>query len=686
MHALQGEHFGRFLFRFAVITDTHVNPEDGKTSSPFQTNALANARGSAAIAGINRHEPVLVVHVGDIVHPVPELPSFLPACERFKELAKALKAPLHVAAGNHDVGDKTVDWMPAGTVQQEFVEAYRRIFGPDFYSFDAEGCHFIVINAQTINSGLPAEAEQRAWLEQDFAAHAGKRTFFFTHYPPYVSDRHEASNYDNIDEPGRTWLLDLLKQYKPEALFAGHVHHQWYDLYEDTECYILPSTAFVRQDYTELFKLAPGGPEYGRDEAPKLGYYIVDVHQHGHVAHFLRMDESLEPEDASVTAAVPLPPVHSKINVHAPVGVDLRHPWVEWIDIAATGGVQEFERKHTRNDYPLVALWETGVRKLRVPLQDLLHEGVRGRMALLRRLGHRFTAYVFGVPGGEARAALYTHRGLIETLEVVLPWRDAAAALPDLARLRGDLALRVFISKLRMHEDAKYDGAKFNHFINHGFVAAEQTQMQELLAHPAAKSAFDGYVMRVVRDHAPATDISAARALAKTLDTEIALQVRLADDNPATPLFDELDTANRVAETVFAAMAGPDMEIFFDSFVDVDRGYFPHGAFVDRRYDPHLSSYVLRHLHGALGAACGKLVLGKRATNASGEWIEARNGAETWLLLLPEAPVVANALAIPSAARRLENIVSIIDLGSGVAHPGKASIGMLKAPALFRLC
>ena len=97
----------------------------------------------------------------------------------------------------------------------------------------------------------------------------------------------------------------------------------------------------------------------------------MDVHAHGHVAHFLRLD-GREPS-GSETA---LPPVHSKINVHAPVGVDLRHPWVEWMDIAATGGVQEFERKHTRNDYPVVALWETGARKARVPLQDLVDPAV----------------------------------------------------------------------------------------------------------------------------------------------------------------------------------------------------------------------------------------------------------------------------------------------------------------------
>lgn len=153
MHALKGEDLGRRLFRFAVIADTHVNPEDGRTSSPFATNAHSNERARAAIAEINRHAPAFVVHVGDLVHPVPELPSFVPSCERFKVLAGELKAPLHLVSGNHDVGDKKVDWMPAGAVTQEFVEQYRALFGRDFFSFDAERCHCIVIDAQVLGSG-----------------------------------------------------------------------------------------------------------------------------------------------------------------------------------------------------------------------------------------------------------------------------------------------------------------------------------------------------------------------------------------------------------------------------------------------------------------------------------------------------------------------------------------------------
>ena len=672
MHALKGEDLGRRLFRFAVIADTHVNPEDARSSSPFATNALANERARYAIAEINRHEPAFVVHVGDLVHPVPELPSFVPSCERFKELASALKAPLHLVSGNHDVGDKKVDWMPAGAVTQEFVEQYRRIFGPDFFSFDAEGCHCIVVNAQVMASGLPAEAEQRAWLEADFEEHKGKRTFFFTHYPPYVSERGEASSYDNIDEPARTWLLDLLAKYKPEALFAGHVHHQWYDLFAETEMYILPSTAFVRQDYTELFKVPPGGPEYGRDESPKLGWYLVDVHERGHVAHYLRMDGRRLPADAARLADAPnLPPVHSKTNPSAPLGVDLRHAWVEWMDIAATGGVQEFERKHTRNDYPVVALWETGARKARVPLQDLVDPKVRARMALLSRLGHRFTAYVFGVPTGEALEALHAHGGVLDALEVVLPMAVAEASLPKLADLRKRLGRRVLVSKMRMHEDAKFDGAKFNHFINHGFVAAEREQVAGLVA--ASKGvAFDGVVLRVVRARAPAEAIPEARDLAVALGTKAAVHVRLAGDNPADPEFDELANANRVAEAMVAAWAAPEVEVFLDSFVDVDRGYFPHGGLVDRRYDPRLAGRVMRHLHAALGGARAIAIEGVSA-DAAARRLDLRVDGERWQLVLPAT--AAAKLAVPAKEH--------VDLGAGLRRTGNATSS--GAPLLVRL-
>ena len=64
---------GDRLFTFVVIADTHMNQAEDRSSSPYPCNALANARTRHVIAEVNRISPEFLVHLGDIVNPVPEL-------------------------------------------------------------------------------------------------------------------------------------------------------------------------------------------------------------------------------------------------------------------------------------------------------------------------------------------------------------------------------------------------------------------------------------------------------------------------------------------------------------------------------------------------------------------------------------------------------------------------------------
>ena len=66
---------GKPLFSFAIITDTHVRPAELDESSPFQVNDLANDRARFAIAAIAAEEPPFVLHLGDLVHTLPHLPT-----------------------------------------------------------------------------------------------------------------------------------------------------------------------------------------------------------------------------------------------------------------------------------------------------------------------------------------------------------------------------------------------------------------------------------------------------------------------------------------------------------------------------------------------------------------------------------------------------------------------------------
>ena len=112
---------GSLLFKIALVSDTHVKVREDASASPYLANAEANARARHAFSQINQNKPAFIVHLGDMINPVPELPTYSAAVENFHALAGALQAPLYLVPGNHDIGDKPVAWMPAGMVDGESI-------------------------------------------------------------------------------------------------------------------------------------------------------------------------------------------------------------------------------------------------------------------------------------------------------------------------------------------------------------------------------------------------------------------------------------------------------------------------------------------------------------------------------------------------------------------------------------
>ena len=184
---------GGRLFSFAVLTDTHLNQGEDDCNSPFAVNALANRRLRHVINDLNRRDLAFVVNVGDLLHPVPAVPHLYDeAAARYLEQSAALRHRQYLTPGNHDVGDKPNDWAPTAGVCDTYLACWEKHFGPHYQAFDRGDCHFVIINAQLLNSGLTAEAEQRAWLEADLAASRGRRLFLFTHYPPFIGGAERA--------------------------------------------------------------------------------------------------------------------------------------------------------------------------------------------------------------------------------------------------------------------------------------------------------------------------------------------------------------------------------------------------------------------------------------------------------------------------------------------------------------
>jgi hypothetical protein len=72
-----------------------------------------------------------------------------------------LGRPLHVLAGNHDVGN-----VPT----RDSLQAYRKAFGPDQYSIKEGGIYGIVLNSQLIDApeNVPEEAaRQLSWVREE---------------------------------------------------------------------------------------------------------------------------------------------------------------------------------------------------------------------------------------------------------------------------------------------------------------------------------------------------------------------------------------------------------------------------------------------------------------------------------------------------------------------------------------
>lgn len=570
----------RPLFTFAIISDTHVRPPGGDDSSPFPVNLRANARARHAVHEIARHAPDFTMHLGDMVHPMPSLPTFAPAAEEAKRILTPLMPNLHFVPGNHDVGDKPLKGLPAEFASEHSLAIYDEQFGASWHAFERHGCRFVIVNSSLINRGIDAEARQWAWLERELpAGGTGKRTFVFIHYPPFITTSDEPSHYDNLDAPGRARLLELLRRADVEAVFSGHVHHFFFNRLGSMKLYVLPPTSFIRQDYAELFPVSPAD-EFGRDDRGKYGWTLVDVLPHGHRVRIVPTDGAERPADeadASVARATHVAPRGGKLVAH------LRHAWATPITLPYNGPMEEFSRKRARNDALLMRLWQMGIRRLRTPLSDLLESDTRRRIEDLHAAGLSFTFFSLAVPNAAASAELATARHFTDAIQIVTAkadLTDIAGALADWSAPEG---MRVVVGKLHSSADEPRHGSHFAHAVSFGFKSYEQAEATAAVKAARRQSRIDGLAFQINLADDLVRRLDELDALGKAEQLSISANVRLAHENPAVANFDDEAIAERVRTMVDIADRLEHVTLEIDTLIDVDRGYNPRHGLLDRR-------------------------------------------------------------------------------------------------------
>ena len=627
------------LFRLVLVSDSHVRLETDDPQNLYPSDQYANDKNRYVVDQINKMNPDLVIHLGDIPHTIPSSENHDRAMRNAHAIYKnGIRSALHVVPGNHDIGNKPNAFTSSPIMSERSHEVFERYWGVTYSSFDYEDCHFLLLCSSVLNSGLALEAEQKSWMLDDLERNreTGRRVFWCMHHPPFINHSSEIEHYDNIGEPGRSWLLSLMERYEVEAVFCGHAHNYFYNLHGDTDLYSLPSITFVRPDFSAMFHVSPADNENGRNDVNKLGFSLLDVRQRGHRLSSIRTyGLTEERDDTVVSQPVSLAGV-ARNGVPSGVGTTLRHSWAKTIHMPCDS-LDEFARKPIRNDYLLQALEELDIKKLRVPIGDLGDEETLFRIRVWKRLGYEFTFFSIGVPTRPVKDVVWENADVINAWEITVPRIQMGEAIGEVRDVKKGTDIAVFLSTLDTLSDQKVEeDYVFSHFPTHGFKLRESGLLRTFVDQHDATDAIDGLVFSVNAEMKIFESIQRVEEMMNQLQLRGVVHLNMPRRTEAIPATDDNEIARVVGETLVSSLAVENTDVFLDTLVDHDRGYFPRNGLMDRRYNPRLAYQLFRHLHGAISSEHGKLELSEIGTGSGIRAFDVRSPELRCALVLPE--------------------------------------------------
>lgn len=207
------------------------------------------------IEQVNALNPIFVIDNGDLVF------SGKPNQYRiFNQMTSGISTTLCTTLGNHDIRGNGRD-------------TYKKIYGPEYYSFDFGNNHFIFLDSSRGYAEKQAIPDvQYSWLERDLQKAQGKRIYVISHVPPtdprsgvkpneiqaytdkvkkeggfveqkleaYVEDESIDHGFQTKQEARR--FENLMTQYKVDTVYLSHIH-SYFDYTKDGVRYIISGGA-----------------------------------------------------------------------------------------------------------------------------------------------------------------------------------------------------------------------------------------------------------------------------------------------------------------------------------------------------------------------------------------------------------------------------------------------------------
>ena len=163
-----------------------------------------------AVQKVNLLRPAFVMSVGDLIEGYSDDRNAVEAeWKEFLGFMESMEMKFFFVAGNHDLSNPLMHTI------------WREHFGPEWYSFDYKGVHFVALSSEDPTTRI-GDA-QLAWLAADLEkARDARWTLVFLHKPLWaVADRELAAG--NPDPTNWKQVERLLGE-RPHTVFAGHVH------------------------------------------------------------------------------------------------------------------------------------------------------------------------------------------------------------------------------------------------------------------------------------------------------------------------------------------------------------------------------------------------------------------------------------------------------------------------------
>jgi len=223
-------------FTFIQASDTHISEKTVDRMDKFR-------------AIVDSVKPNLVIITGDLVKDALRVgeKEATSLYQLFANESSKIIVPLRLIPGNHEIfGIERHLSLVSAQNPLYGRKMYRHYFGPDYYSFNYGGVHFIGLNSLQFEDLWyygNIDSVQLEWLKKDVSMLSSSTPVITFQHVPFFSGGLSLQPFED-DGPGRVLerekgvlkyrhivsnakeVMDILKNYNYPLALAGHYHYQ----------------------------------------------------------------------------------------------------------------------------------------------------------------------------------------------------------------------------------------------------------------------------------------------------------------------------------------------------------------------------------------------------------------------------------------------------------------------------